>query len=87
MANTKTVEERVKAIIVDKLGVPIEKLIPQAHIVDDLGADSLDLVEIMMALEEEFDLEMTDEEAERLLTISDMIEYAEDRVKAANSYC
>jgi acyl carrier protein len=52
-----------------------------------LGADSLDLVEIMMALEEEFDLEMTDEEAERLLTISDMIEYAEDRVKAANSYC
>jgi acyl carrier protein len=81
-----TIEERVKAIIVDKLGVPIEKLIPQAHLVDDLGADSLDMVEIMMALEEEFELEMTDEEAERLLKISDILKYAEDRVNAANSY-
>ena len=81
-----TIEERVKAIIVDKLGVPVEKLIPQAHLVDDLGADSLDMVEIMIALEEEFELEMTDEEAERLLKISDILNYAEDRVNAANSY-
>jgi acyl carrier protein len=81
-----TIEERVKAIIVDKLGVPVEKLIPQAHLVDDLGADSLDMVEIMMALEEEFELEMTDEEAERLLKISDILKYAEDRVNASNSY-
>ena len=81
-----TIEERVKAIIVDKLGVSIEKLSPQAHLVDDLGADSLDMVEIMMALEEKFELEMTDEEAERLLKISDILKYAENHVNAANSY-
>jgi acyl carrier protein len=81
-----TIEDKVKAILVDKLGVLVEKLIPQAHLVDDLGADSLDMVEIMMALEDEFDLEMTDEEAEKLLRISDILKYAEDRVNAANSY-
>ena len=79
-----TIDERVKAIIVEKLGVPLEKIIPQAHLVDDLGADSLDMVEIMMALEEEFELEMTDEEAEKLLKISDILDYTHARVEAAN---
>ena len=78
-----TIDERVKAIIVEKLGVPLEKIIPQAHLVDDLGADSLDMVEIMMALEEEFELEMTDEEAEKLLKISVMLAYTHARVEAA----
>ena len=63
------VEDRVKSIIVEKLGVNAEQVTPEASFIDDLGADSLDTVELIMALEEEFDTEIPDEEASKLTTV------------------
>ena len=63
------IEERVKKIIVEQLGVKEEEVKPEASFVDDLGADSLDTVELVMALEEEFDTEIPDEEAEKITTV------------------
>jgi acyl carrier protein len=74
MAST---EERVKQIIVEQLGVSEEEVTPTAHFVDDLGADSLDQVELVMALEEAFSLEIPDEDAEKITTVKDAIEYIE----------
>ncbi len=68
-------EERVKKIVVEQLGVKMEDIRPDASFVDDLGADSLDTVELVMALEEEFETEIPDEDAEKLVTIQDAIEY------------
>ena len=68
-------EAKVKEIIVEKLGVESERIVPAAKFIDDLGADSLDLVELIMAMEEEFDLEIADEEAEKLRTVQDVINY------------
>lgn len=62
-------EEKLKQVIVDKLSVEPEEVTPDANFIDDLGADSLDLVELIMALEEEFDIEVTDEEAEKITTV------------------
>lgn len=69
------VEEKVIDIIVDKLGVERSEVTPEAVFVDDLGADSLDLVELIMAMEEEFGFEIADEEAEKLRTVQDVISF------------
>ena len=70
-------EERVKKIIVDQLGVNSEQVVPEASFIDDLGADSLDTVELVMALEEEFDIEIPDEDAEKITTVVQATEYIE----------
>jgi acyl carrier protein len=69
------IEERVKKIIVEQLGVNEDEVTPEASFVDDLGADSLDTVELVMALEEEFDTEIPDEEAEKITTVQAAIDY------------
>ena len=69
------IEERVKNIIVEQLGVQLDEVINEASFVDDLGADSLDTVELVMALEEEFDTEIPDEEAEKITTVQSAIDY------------
>ncbi len=70
-----SVEERVKKIVVEQLGVNEGEVTPSASFVDDLGADSLDTVELVMALEEEFDCEIPDEEAEKITTVQQAIDY------------
>ncbi|WP_019613356.1 MULTISPECIES: acyl carrier protein [Psychromonas] len=69
------IEERVKNIIVEQLGVQLDEVVNKASFVDDLGADSLDTVELVMALEEEFDTEIPDEEAEKITTVQSAIDY------------
>ncbi|MBI3080669.1 MAG: acyl carrier protein [candidate division NC10 bacterium] len=73
------VEEKVKKIIVEQLGVEELQVSPEAKFIEDLGADSLDTVELVMALEEEFGLEIPDEEAEKILTVGAAIQYIKDR--------
>ena len=73
--------ERVKKIIVDQLGVEEEKVKVDSSFIDDLGADSLDIVELIMAFEEEFDIEIADEDAQKMRTVSDVIEYLKDKVE------
>ncbi|MFO7665845.1 MAG: acyl carrier protein [Desulfobacterales bacterium] len=70
-----SVENKVKKIISEKLGVEIEKVVPEASFVDDLGADSLDLVELIMTMEEEFEMEISDEDAEKLVKVKDVIDF------------
>jgi acyl carrier protein len=74
-----SVEEKVKEIIVDQLGVDEKQVIADASFIDDLGADSLDTVELVMALEEEFDIEIPDEEAEKITTVKDATSYINSR--------
>ena len=74
-------QERVQEIIVEQLGVSSEEVTPEASFIDDLGADSLDIVELVMAMEEEFDVEIPDDDAEKIQTIQDAINYIEERVK------
>ncbi|MEE9542432.1 MAG: acyl carrier protein [Thermodesulfobacteriota bacterium] len=74
-------ENKVKKIIVDQLGVSEDELKPEASFVDDLGADSLDTVEMVMAFEEEFSIEIPDEDAEKITLVKDAIEYIEKKVK------
>ncbi len=82
MADQNTsIEQRVRKIIVDQLGVKDDQVTPEAKFIEDLGADSLDTVELVMALEEEFGQEIPDEEAEKLQSVSDVIKYVEDRQK------
>jgi acyl carrier protein len=69
------IEQKVKDIIINELGVDAEKVTPEASFVEDLGADSLDTVELVMAFEEEFGMEIPDEEAEKLRTVGDAINY------------
>ncbi|HUH16669.1 MAG TPA: acyl carrier protein [Methylomirabilota bacterium] len=73
-----TTYERLKKIIVEQLGVDEEEVTPQASFVEDLNADSLDLVELIMSLEEEFGMEISDEDAERIQKVSDAVEYIEE---------
>jgi acyl carrier protein len=73
-----TVEQRVKNIIVEQLGVKPEQVTPEAKFIEDLGADSLDTVELVMALEEEFGSEIPDEQAEKLQSVGDVIKFIED---------
>jgi acyl carrier protein len=72
-----TVEEKVKGIIMEQLGVDAEEVTPEASFVNDLGADSLDTVELVMALEEAFKIEISDEDAEKISTVSDAVKYIE----------
>jgi acyl carrier protein len=73
-------DERVKQIIMDQLGVSADQVTPQASFIDDLGADSLDTVELVMALEEEFDIEIPDEDAEKMKTVQDALDYLKKHV-------
>lgn len=75
-----TVEERVKKIVVEQLGVKEEEVSNESSFVDDLGADSLDTVELVMALEEEFECEIPDEEAEKITTVQQAIDYVNSRL-------
>jgi acyl carrier protein len=77
---TKPVEERVKEIICEQLGVEAEEVTPSAKFIEDLGADSLDTVELVMAFEEEFNLEIPDEDAEKIATVGAAIQYIKDKI-------
>ena len=79
MASTEEIAERVKSIIVDQLGVSMEEVTPEASFIEDLGADSLDIVELIMALEEEYDMEIPDEDAEKIQTVGDVITYIQSK--------
>ena len=74
-----SVEERVKSIIVEQLGVDADEVNPEASFVEDLGADSLDTVELIMAFEEEFGVEISDDEAEKIKKVKDAVEYIDKR--------
>ena len=76
------VEEKIKSIISEQLGVKTEEVTPKASFIDDLGADSLDTVELIMALEEEFSVEIPDEDAEKMTTVGDAIKYIEEKATA-----
>jgi acyl carrier protein len=77
-----SVEERVKSIIVEQLGVDAEEVTAEASFVEDLGADSLDTVELIMAFEEEFGVEISDEEAEKIKRVKDAVDYIDSHAKA-----
>ena len=74
----KPLDQRVKDIIVEQLGVKPEQVVPEAKFIEDLGADSLDTVELVMALEEEFGIEVPDEQAEKLQSVGDVMKYIEE---------
>lgn len=76
--SSEEVYDKVKEIIVEQLGVAETAITPEASFIDDLGADSLDIVELIMALEEEFDLEIPDADAEKVVTVNDVVEYIKD---------
>jgi acyl carrier protein len=80
MADMSKVEERVKDIIVEELGVEREKLTPEASFMEDLGADSLDTVELVMAFEKEFDIDIPDEDAEKMRTVGDALNYLHEKI-------
>jgi acyl carrier protein len=77
----KPIDTRVRDIIVEQLGVKPDQVTPEAKFIEDLGADSLDTVELIMALEEEFGIEVPDEQAEKLLTVGDVVKYIEEHQK------
>ena len=76
---SEEITSRVKEIIVEQLGVAADEVVPEASFVEDLGADSLDIVELIMALEEEYKLEIPDEEAEKMQKVDDVIAYIESK--------
>ena len=78
----KSVEDKVRDIIVDQLGVNAEQVVLAARFIEDLGADSLDTVELVMAFEEEFSIEVPDEEAEKLQSVADVVKYVEANTAA-----
>lgn len=73
-------EDKIKSIIAEQLGVKAEEVNPESSFVDDLGADSLDTVELIMALEEEFNIEIPDEDAEKMSKVADVIKYIEEKI-------
>ena len=75
----KSIDQKVKDIIVEQLSVNAEQVTPEAKFIEDLGADSLDIVELVMAFEEEFGIEVPDGDAEKLLTVGDVVKYIEDK--------
>ena len=75
-----SLEEKVKELIVQQWGVSESEVVPEAKFVDDLGADSLDLVELVMALEDEYGIEIPDEDAEKIVTVGDAIKYIQERI-------
>ena len=76
------INERVKDLVVEQLGVSADQVTPKASFIDDLGADSLDTVELVMAFEEEFGIDIPDEDAEKMVSVSDAIKYLEENSKA-----
>ncbi|MBM7117588.1 acyl carrier protein [Archangium primigenium] len=78
---TSTIESKIKGIIADQLGVGEEEIKPESSFIEDLGADSLDIVELVMAMEEEFEVEIPDEEAENIKTVGDAINYVNTHKK------
>lgn len=80
VADVEKITQRLKEIIAEQLGISEEEIVPEASFVDDLGADSLDLVELIMALEEEFGMDISDEEAEKIQTVQDAINYIAENV-------
>lgn len=78
--NPEEIFDKVKEIIIEQLGVSESAITTEASFIDDLGADSLDIVELIMALEEEFDLEIPDTDAEKVVTVGDVVEYIKDNV-------
>jgi acyl carrier protein len=84
-ASMASVEEKVKQLIVEQLQVDEAEVTPTAHFVDDLGADSLDIVELVMTFEEAFEIEIPDEEAEKITTVKDAIDYIQSHVKSAKN--
>ena len=80
-----SLDEKVKQIIVEQLGVDEAEVTPTAHFIDDLGADSLDIVELVMAMEEAFEIEIPDEDAEKLQTVQNAIDYIQGHSKAAKN--
>ena len=78
---SSSIENRVKEIIIEQLGVDQKEVTPEASFINDLGADSLDTVELVMALEEEFDVEIPDEDAEKIITVSDVTNYIQGKAK------
>lgn len=78
MASAEEIEGRIKSIIVEQLGVSAEEVTPDASFIEDLGADSLDIVELIMALEEEYDIEIPDEDAEKIQTVKDVTAYVQN---------
>ena len=83
----KPIDQRVKDIIVEQLGVKPDQVTPEAKFIEDLGADSLDTVELIMALEEEFGIEVPDEQAEKLQSVGDVVKYIEDNQKIVATLC
>ncbi len=79
MASSEEIAERIKTIIVEQLGVGLDEVTPEASFIEDLGADSLDIVELIMALEEEYDMEIPDEDAEKIQTVEDVISYIQNK--------
>ncbi len=77
-----SLDEKVKQIIVEQLTVDEAEVTPTAHFIDDLGADSLDIVELVMAFEEAFEIEIPDEDAEKIVTVKDAIDYIQSHVKS-----
>jgi acyl carrier protein len=78
------VEDKIREIVVEQLSVTAEEVIPESSFTDDLGADSLDIVELVMAIEEEYGLEIPDDDAEKIQTIQDAINYVEERVNKSS---
>ena len=78
---SEELQNRLRSIVADRLGVDEALIVPEASFVDDLNADSLDLVELIMTLEEEFNLEIPDEDAEKLQTVGDAMDYLEERLE------
>ena len=76
---SEAIADRIKNIIVDQLNVSAEEVKPEASFIEDLGADSLDIVELIMALEEEYDIEIPDEDAEKIQTVNDVTNYVQSR--------
>ena len=85
MSEDTNIKDKVTDIIVEQLGVEKDQVTEDAKFIEDLGADSLDTVELVMALEEEFGIEVPDEEAEKLLSVGDVIKYIEENVGSAKS--
>ncbi len=79
--SSEEIFERVKEIIIEQLGVADTAVTMEASFIDDLGADSLDIVELIMALEEEFDMEIPDSDAEKIVTVGDVVDYIKDHVE------
>jgi acyl carrier protein len=75
-----SVDERVKEIIAEQLGLEKDDIQPEASFIDDLGADSLDIVEMIMTIEDEFDVEISDEDAEKIISVQDAINYISDKL-------